>query len=230
MVDKKFTIKATKRDVFGRKVKKARAKGNIPANVFGKGFVSSSIVVAEKDFLQVYKEAGETKLIDIDLGGKSLSVLVNDIQKDPRTEAILHVSFHKVDLKVKVSANVPVIVVGVVPAEKQGLGTLVTLLDEIEIEALPTDIPEKFEVDATGLTEAESFIAIKDLKYDKKKVEVKANPEEVVVRIAPIEKEEVIAPAPEVPTEGVPAEAPAEGGEGEQKQEQETKTEEAPKE
>lgn len=197
----KITLKSEKRSVFGRKVKNLRLGGLIPANVFGKNIDSEAVTVDAKEFEQVFKAAGETQIID--LSGRP--VLVSNITYDPVTENYLHVDFRQVDLKEKISAQVPVETEGESPAEKQSLGTVVQQIDELEVEALPADLPEKIVVDISGLAEVDQAIYVKDLKVSDK-VEVLTDNESIVVKVEPPQKEEepVVAPVAE-------GEAPAEG-------------------
>ena len=213
-MDKKI-LKAEERKVTGRKVKNLRKEGLVPANVYGKKVESVSLQVLEKDFKDVYKEVGETGLVTLEVGKEEKPVLVHSIQVNAKTGDILHVDFLQVDLKVKVTANVPVEVVGEPQAEKLGVGTVVQYLNEVEVEALPADLLEKFEVDTTELAEVDQAIYVKDLKYDKSKIEVKTDGEEIVVKVEPPQKEEeVIAPIVPVGAEGeVPAEGTAAEGE-----------------
>lgn len=201
----KIELKVQKRKETGRKVKKLRREGIIPANIYGSGFKSETIQVNSKDFDSVYKKAGETSVVDILVEGekKALPVLIHNIQTNPVSDFPVHVDFLKIDLTKKVTADVPVELTGEAPAEKQGLGTLVQYLDEIEVEALPGDLPEKITVDVSILTEVDQSIMVKDLSYDKKKVEIKGNPEEVVAKIE-VQKVEVVeaTPAAEAPAEG----------------------------
>lgn len=218
--NKKLTLNAEARTLTGRKVKKLRKEGIIPANIFGKKIESKSIQVGIKDFEEVYKDAGETGLIEISVGSEKRPVLVHNIQSNAKSDDILHVDFLQVDLKEKVEANVPVELVGESPAEKQGDGTVVLHLNEVTVEALPTDLPEKFEVDITNLSEVDQTVFVKDLKFDRSKVEIKNEAEEIVAKVEPPQKIEEVEPAPaegEVPAEGEAApaegETPQEGGE-----------------
>lgn len=204
----KITLKSEKRDIFGRKVSRLRKAGKIPANIFGKKIESSAILIDNKEFAEVFEKAGETQIID--LSGKP--VLVSNVQVDPISGDYLHIDFRQVDLKEKIEAKVPVEVEGESPAEKQNLGTVVQQLHEIEVEALPADLPEKIMVDATLLTEVDQTIFVKDLKVSKD-VEIKTDMESIVVKVEPPQKEEVVEVAP-VPAEGEVApegEKPAEG-------------------
>lgn len=207
----KYTLKAEKRDTLGRKVKKLRSQGILPANVFGKKVKSLSVQTDYSDFEKMYKEAGETGLIDLQIGKEKRPVLVHEVQTDPVTDSIIHADFLQVDLKQKVIASVPVEMVGESPAEKQNLGTIVQYIDEVEVEALPTELPEKFEVDISKLSEVDEAVYIKDLPVDKKKVEVKADPEEIVIKVEPQRKEEEAPPVEEVAPEGEEEEHVPEG-------------------
>jgi large subunit ribosomal protein L25 len=210
------SLKAEKRDIVGRKVSTLRAKGLIPANIFGNKVKSLSITVDFKDFLKTFKEAGETGLIEISVGSEKRPVLIHNVQFHPVTDTPLHVDFLQVDLKEKVTAEVSVELVGESPAVKQNLGTIVQYLNEIEVKALPADLPEKFIIDVSELKEVEQSVQIKDLKYDKKKVEIEGDVEEIVVKVEPPKKvEEEPVSAPVVPAEGEIPESGEEPGETE---------------
>lgn len=161
---KKHSLKATKRDDLGRKVKKLRLSGQIPATVYGKSIKSVSIAVPADTFAKTYGEAGETGLIELSVDGSVRPVLVHHVQKDPVTWAILHIEFHQVDLKEKVHADVPLELTGDSPAVTEKRGVLLTILDEIEVEGLPTDLVDKIEVDVSGLMEVNQEVKIGDLK------------------------------------------------------------------
>lgn len=224
---KKITLKASKRKLIGRKIKTLRKQGIIPANIYGKDVKSLAIEVDSKEFKKTYKEAGETGIVEVALEKDIRPVLISNVQVHPATDEILHIDFKQVNLKEKVTAQIPVEIVGESPAEKSGVGTVVLLLQELEVEALPTDLPDKFEIDANKLTEVNQVVKVSDLKYDKDKVEVKSEGEEILVKVEEPQKEEVVvAPiAEETAVEG--GEKPAEG---EAAETTENKTEEKPKE
>ncbi len=160
---KKHTLKAQKREMLGRKVKKLRQQGQLPATVYGKKLESENLLVSSADFAKVFAETGLTGLIELVLDGSTKPVLVHHVQRDPVKDAILHVEFHQVDLKEKVHANVPLVFVGESPTVTQKIGVLLSLLSEIEVEALPTDLPEKIEVDVSVLTEIDQELKVSDL-------------------------------------------------------------------
>lgn len=162
---KKHTLTATSRTLLGRKVKKLRKDGQLPATVYGKGVKSVSIAITTNAFAKVYQEAGETGLIELHVDRDVRPVLIHTVQIDPVTSALLHVEFHQVDLKEKVHANVSVELVGEAPAVAQKLGVLLTVLDEIEVEALPTELPEKIIIDVTKLAEVDSEVKVNDIPF-----------------------------------------------------------------
>lgn len=210
---KHYTLKAEKRELTGRKVKRLRLAGIIPGTVYGKAMKSETVQVNEKELIKVYNEAGETGIVDIELASKKHPSLISNIQVHPVTSNVLHVDFREVDLTKKVKAMVPVELVGESPAEKQGMGTAVLMVDEVEVEALPEDLPEKFEIDATVLVEVEQTFTVAHLKSDKK-VEILTAGDQILAKVEPPQKEEVVEVAPvegEAAPEGeAKAEAPAE--------------------
>lgn len=183
-------LKAEKREVTGSKVKRLRDQGIIPSNIFGSGVESVAINVTAEDFYPVYKKAGETGLIEIDLGDDTRSVLISNIQLHPVTDEALHVDFLQVDLKKKVSAAVPVELTGESPAEKEGLGIMVQHVNELEVEALPLDLPESFVLSVESLATLEDSLTVADIKVDAEKVEIQAEPDLIIANITEIREEE----------------------------------------
>ncbi|KKU29104.1 MAG: 50S ribosomal protein L25 [Candidatus Amesbacteria bacterium GW2011_GWA2_47_11b] len=208
----KHTLKSEPRKITGRKIKSLRAQGLIPANVFGKDVKSQALQIKSTDFAKLYKEAGESTLIYLD----DRPVMIHEVAVHPVTDKILHVDFHQVNLKEKTTANVAIKLVGVAPAEKEKQGILVQQLHELEIEALPADMPEAVEVSVASLTAEGDTILVKDLKLSDK-LTVKIDPEAIVVKIEPLAKEEpkevpVVPVVPEgeaAATEATPAQSAA---------------------
>lgn len=186
---KKHSLNVAKRTVFGRKVKNLRNEGKVPATVYGKKVKSLSIECELKAFEEVLKDAGETGVVELTVkNGKAADkrpVLVHTVQRHPVTDAILHVEFRQVDLKEKVEASVPLVHTGECPAVEKKTGVLLTLIDSVDVEALPTDLPENIEVDISALSEEGQEIAVKDLKTPKD-VTILTDEESIVVRIAPL--------------------------------------------
>lgn len=190
-----YELKAQKRTILGKKVKSLRQSGVVPANVFGKKNPSLAIQLDHKTLLTTLRQAGETSLIQLKIEGegKTRPVLVAGYAQNPVSGAMLHVDFHEVDLTEKTKATVPVRTVGESPAV-QGGNVLVLQRNEIEVEALPTDLPDVIEVDVTGLTEVGQSILAGDLKVDRSKVKLEIDDAETIVTIQEPAKEEVVAP------------------------------------
>lgn len=221
-----FELSADVRQVFGRKTKQLCAKGIVPGNIFGKKIKSLAIEIAKPGLIDVMRQAGETGLIHLKIKGddKSHPVLVSGYAQNPVSGEMLHVDFHEVDLTQKTTAMVPVKAVGESPTIASG-NLLVMLKNEIEVEALPTDLPDVIEVDVTGLLEVGSHVLAKDLKVDRSKVTLSVEDEEMIVTIQePAKEPEPVVAAKEAPTEGEAAE-----GEGEKSEGGETKPEEGEK-
>jgi large subunit ribosomal protein L25 len=202
---KTIKLSAQKREVFGRKVKQLRAQNLLPANIYGKKTKSIAVTLNKSDFSKVYSEAGETGLIDLTLNSESKSrhVLISNIQVNPVTDIILHVDLRQVELTEKVTATVPVEVVGTAPAVTDKDGVLLLAYNELQVEALPANLPDAIEVDVSGLKEIGDAILAKDLKIDRDKLTLEVDEDAVIVNIQSQAEEEV-----EVET---PAEAEVEG-------------------
>jgi large subunit ribosomal protein L25 len=193
-------LQAENRTLFGRKVRQLRNKGFIIGNVFGKKIESQAISMEKKAFETVYKEAGETGIIELLIDGKTHPVLIAEMQVHPVTDEVLHVDLHEVDLKEKVTAKVEVELEGESPAQKEGLGTLVQQLNEVEVEALPGNLPEKIMADVSVITSLETVLLVKDLKVDKDVVII-TDGELLVAKIDEVKEEVIEEVAPETTEE-----------------------------
>ena len=209
----KITLNVEERKLKGRKVKNLRRDGILPANIFGNKVKSLGVQVDSKHFKEVYLKAGETGVVELNLGKEKRPVLIHNVQLDPVSDLPLHIDFLQVDLTKKVTAQVPIELINVSPAEKQGVGTVVQYINEIEVDALPSDLPDKFEIDLSKLSDVNQTVQIKDIAVDKNKVEVKENPEEIIAKVEP-PKEEKVEEVTVVP-EGEVAEGEAKAPEGE---------------
>jgi len=202
MTSTKVHLQAFPRTILGRKVATLRRDAKIPANIYLRGSESTPITLDKKEFSKLYTSAGETTLIELGIDGEKAThpVLIRDVQRHPVTAEFVHVDFQQVDLKQKVTANIPVIAIGESEAIKAG-GVLVMAYNELEVEALPTDLPEHFEVDLSKLVSIGDSITVADLSYDKNKVSISIEPEEVLATIQAQEEEkaeEVVAEPAEV--------------------------------
>lgn len=210
---KRHKLAVEKRKVLGKQVKKLRREGILPGNIFGKDIKSTSVQVPTKEFNSVYKEAGETGLVDLELEGKVIPVLIQDVQSDYR-DNVLHANFYQVNLKEKVKAAVPLEIVGTPKAETEKLGLLMNIISEVEVEALPADLPENIEVNVENLAAVDEQITVSDLKVPQG-VTVLTDPEQVVSKIGELVSKEAQELAAEEAADAEAASAEsAEGAEG----------------
>ncbi len=150
------------------RLEKIREQGLVPAIVYGNGRESLMISLNHVEFIKFYKIAGETTVIDLAIDTVGVvPVLVHEIAYDPRNHKLQHVDFLAIDIKSAVTVNVPVNYIGESPATRAGLGVLNTLIDEVEIEVMPMDIPQQIDVDLSGLENLGDSIRISDLKLPK---------------------------------------------------------------
>jgi large subunit ribosomal protein L25 len=154
---------AQPRTQFGREVKQLRVKGLVPGELYGFGIKNEHVSVTMKEFMKLYKKAGESTLVDLMIDGKKHPVLINDVQFNPITDEIESIDFYQVRLDQKIRLKVPVNFVGEAPAVKEKGGILVKALSEIEVEALPTDIPHQLEVNLKTLTDIGTSFAVSQL-------------------------------------------------------------------
>ena len=232
---KREKLTVTKRKITGKKVKQLRRDGILPANVYGKDFKSVSVQVPLKDFEKVYKDAGETGVVDLDLEGKAIPVLIHNVDTDYLSN-VLHAEFYKVNLSEKVKTMVPVLVTGEPKAVADNTGLLMNITTEVEVEALPTDLPENLEINVEGLANVGDQITVGDVKAPEG-VTIITDPGQVIVKIDELVSKEAQEQAAEeeaaaeaASTEGTEGEAPAEGEKqaegGEKKEESGEKKEE----
>lgn len=210
----KIALKAQDRSVFGKKVKNLRKEGKIPAHVFGNIKEVEHVTVEAGDFAKVFKQAGETGLIDLKIGeDRSRPVMIKELDVEPVKDEILHIGFYQVNLKEKVTVPVPIVLTGEeVESVKMGENVVLQNLSEVEVEALPGDLVENIEVNIEVLKNVEDAITVGQLNYDRTKLTVLADAETVVVKLAPAVTEEMKALLEEQQAE---AEAAVEAAEGE---------------
>lgn len=194
-----------------------RKAGKIPAVFYGKKEKSTPISLSFPIFEKTLKEAGESTILHLAGVGIDVDVLINDVDLDPVTDKPRHADFYAIEKDKKLEVKIPLEFIGVAPAVKDLGGVLVKVMHEIEIEALPKDLPHKLTVDISTLATFESIIKIKDIKLPAG-VSTKAKLEEIVASVYE-PKEEVIEEKPvdlsaiEVEKKGKEAKEGAEGAE-----------------
>ena len=195
------SIKAENRELTGRKVKQLRNKGLTPATIYGHNFTPISISVSTMELNKLFSHVGESTLVEIKIGDTNLPVLFKNPQYHPVTSDLIHIDCHKVNLKEKIVATVPLEFIGESLSVKNG-NVLITVLDEIEVEALPADLPENIIVDISVLTDVDAQITIADLNIDRTKVEIKNEADQVIIKTdLPKVEEEVVAEVEATPAD-----------------------------
>lgn len=211
MKDQKITLTGQDRTVLGKAVRRLRAEGNAPANVYGPDIKSRSVTVNLKDFKKVYKVAEETGIVYLKVDKDELPVLIKNVQLHPLSHSVLHVDFRKINLQQKIETQVPINVAGVAPAVAQKGGVLLTQTDEVTIESLPQDIPHEISVDVSSLNEIGDEIKIANLTKDPK-YEIKDDPEKIVVQVIAHKEESLVAETAPAAEPEIIEEKPAEEG------------------
>ncbi len=194
-------LKVQERTILGKKVKSLRASGFTPAELYGKGIKNKHLSVGSRDFMKVFKEAGENTVVTLDVDGKEkLPVMISGIHFDHLKNEVATVDFHKINMDEKIEAEIPVELTGEAPAIKKGL-IVVKAMNEIKVSATPGNLPHEFTVDVSGLADEGNAIHVRDLKVGKEiKILTAENSVIVIVNKAKEEKEETPPPAPEVAT------------------------------
>jgi large subunit ribosomal protein L25 len=207
-----ISLKARPRSETGRHVQALRREGNVPAVLYGHKVSPQALAIDAKELERTWHHAGRTHLVDIQIEGQrqARKALIKDLQIHPRSGRMLHVDFFAVNLREKITAEVPVIVVGESPAVRDKLGQVQQVISMVRIESLPGDLPAQLTVDISGLEEVDQGINLGDVALPNGVVLVHAELSETVVKIATVrvraEEAEVEAAAV-----GEGAAAPAEG-------------------
>lgn len=159
----KYTLKAEPRDVLRKKVKQLRKAGKLPAAIFGFNG-NSNVQLDAKEFTRVFHSAGETSVVEVDLGGKNHNVLISEVQFNPLTREYTHASLREVNMKVEITATVPFELVGdeTSPAVKEEEHLIILAKNEIEVRGLPKNMPHAIVIDVSGM-HAGDTILVKDI-------------------------------------------------------------------
>lgn len=184
-------LKAEYRNIKGKQVKALRRAGKLPAVMYGKQIEPVSIMLDFRQANLVLDKISQSTLIILDLDGKQHYVLVRDKQRDVLRGNLTHVDFQVVSLTERVRANVAIHLEGESPAVEELGGILVQNLEEVDIEALPRDLPERVDVDVSVLKEIGDAIHVRDLALPEGMI-VYTDPDEIVAVVTSPEAEEVV--------------------------------------
>jgi len=197
-------LKAKIRSVHGRKTENLRKSGSLPAVLYGPGLKSNlDLEVDYKEFVNVFQETGRTSFLQLEVeedDGKPrvFLVLANNIQKNPLTLALSHIDFYQPAATKEIKVRVPLVFEGEAGAVKNFGGTLVKNIQEVQVQALPQNLPHEIKVDLSSLDELGKTILVKDLQVPQG-TKMLRHPEEIVVQVMAMEKieEELAKPVEE---------------------------------
>lgn len=225
-------LSVQKREVSSGRAAALRAQGMVPAELYGHGLKNLHLGVPAKEFKKALEKAGESSVVTLNVGSQKLPVLIYDVQYHPVTGEVTHVDFYQVRMDEAITAKIKVDFVGLPPAEKAFGGILVKAMQEIEVEALPGDLPSEIKVNLNSLAEIGNSIYVRDLKFGTG-VKVLVSPETVVATITAPMAEEVVEAAPvdltAIKTEGEEKKAERDATKEKEATEEAPKKEAAPK-
>lgn len=206
-----LTLKATTRDILGKKTRFLRRQGITPAHLFGHSLKSLALQCDTAELQHLIAQAGTTTLfnLEIDTEKRPRKVLVREIQKDVFGKQLLHVDFYQVRKTEKIKADIPIVLVGEAPAMTVKGRLLAQTLASLSVECLPDKLPPEIRVDLSPLEEVEQAIHVKDLVLDPA-ITVANNPNQLIAKVsekaakveeevAKVEVEEAAAAEPEAP-------------------------------
>jgi large subunit ribosomal protein L25 len=197
-------LAAEERTVVGRHVKQLRREGFVPGVLYGREFASLSLQFEGRALARVLSEVGGSQLITVNIDGKRKpeTALVREVQRDPIKGTVLHVDLYRVRMTERLTAEVPLAIIGESPVIENNEGILLHGVSSIEVECLPGDLIDSIEVDLSSLLEVDDAIVVGDLAIPAG-IDVLTDPEETIVRVAPLAEEEEIPIGPEEEEEAV---------------------------
>jgi len=179
-------IKAENREAERKKNLKIREQGLIPGVLYGPKIDTSPVQVEGKTFEKIYKEAGESSLINLKVGDKEFPVLIYDVQRDPLSRRATHVDFYQPDLDKEVEVTVPLVFEGEPQAVSELGGTLLHNIQEVQVKALPQNLPHEIVVNVEGLKTFEDRITVKDLMTNPD-VTIVRDAEDTIAQVVPVQ-------------------------------------------
>jgi large subunit ribosomal protein L25 len=186
----KVVIQAKKRAVVGKQVRALRRDGMLPAVIYGYGIDPISIVLDAHSASRILARASSSTLVTIELAGKQYPTLVREKQLDFIRNILIHVDFLAVSMTEKITATVGIQLEGTAPAVEEFNAIIVNNLTELEVECLPSDLPEHFVVDISGLAEIGDGVYVRDVPPPAN-VEILSDPDEIIVVATAMAAEEV---------------------------------------
>jgi large subunit ribosomal protein L25 len=201
-------LSASVRSETGRHVHAVRRRGEVPAVLYGHNVEPQNLAIDARSLRKVWHSAGHSHLVDLALdGGHARKVLIRELQVNPRTTALMHVDLFAVNLREKLTVEIPLIPIGESPAVSElKLGVLQQIITAVKVECMPGDIPAQLNVDISGLVEIDQGIRLGEVPLpDRVTLATGVDPDELVLKVAQVR----------VAVEAEEAEAEPAEGEGE---------------
>ena len=160
----KVVIDATRRDVIGKQVKALRREGKLPAVIYGRHTDPINVNLDARTAAQALAKLTSSSIVTLNVDGIEYPALVREKQRNFIKNTLLHVDFLAVSMSEKLRTNVNVHFIGVSGAVKDFNAVLVHNLEQLEVECLPTDLPERIDVDISSLAKPGEGIRVRDVK------------------------------------------------------------------
>lgn len=196
------TIHANPRDVFGKKVRALRRAGFVPAIVYGQKETPRAVAVPRTAFETIWASVGESGVVTLTIGDERETVLIHAVSRDVLSAAPLHIDFYRINADERVSVSVPLEFVGDAPAVRDLEGVLVKNIHEVEVEALPGDLPKSIRVDISSLASFDDRILLRDLRLAQEAT-LTGEPETIVASVMPPRSEAELEALEAKPAESV---------------------------
>ncbi len=191
-------LKVMVRTALGKRVKALRKEGFIPAELYGHGLANAHLSVPAKDFAKVFRVAGTSTVVTLAIEKEMKPAIIHEVLHDPLSGEVAHVDFYQVRMDEKIRAKVPLEFTGVPPAVKEKGAVLNRSMAEIEVEALPQDLPHVITVDLSTLDDLNKSIYVHDLKLPEGVKALVEGGTAVATATPPAPEEEVAAPVVDV--------------------------------
>lgn len=182
-------LKATRRNVIGKQVRALRREGKLPGVIYGRHIDAMAILMDLRDTSRGLAGLAPSALVTLDIDGQKYMTLIRDKQRNPISGILTHLDFLAVSSEEKLRTNVYIGLVGVAPAVDKYSAILVTGLEELDVECLPRDLPERIEVDLSGLAEIGDGLYVRDLQVSDQ-VRILTDPDAMIVFVTAPEMEE----------------------------------------
>ncbi len=187
---KDVVFKAQPRKVIGKQVKALRRAGRLPGVIYGRSTSPILITLDMHETSRILPTITSSQLVVVEVDGKAHTTILREKQRQPVTGSFLHLDFLEVSLTEKLRAKVNLELFGESPAVKNYNGVLVQALEQLEVEALPRDLPERITIDVSGLTEIGQAIHVRDLALSSA-VDVLVDEDEIIVVVTAQAGEEI---------------------------------------